>query len=136
MKKEQFFHFRRHVENPDILIPPSSKADSRGGICIFAKPIEKENIILWGISKCHEGDNYNKSKARSIAEGRAMANFIRKSKGKAEVHNNYGTVSPFMDYEKVKMMAVEIANLLHNMELSSFSDIILNWENLTVYPIR
>jgi hypothetical protein len=46
MKKEQFFHFRRDTEDPTLLVPPSPQADSRGGICIFAQPIEKEYYSL------------------------------------------------------------------------------------------
>lgn len=129
MRKEQFFHFRRHVQDHNVLIPPSPNADSRGGICIFAQPIEKENIILWGIAKCHENDNYVKAKARTIARGRAISNHIRKSKGKEEIPNIYGTVSPFMDYDKATRIAVKIANCLHDMNLSSFADLVIDWKN-------
>lgn len=132
MRKEQFFHFRRHVQDHNILIPPSPEADSRGGICIFAQPIEKENIILWGIAKCHENDNYVKAKARTIAKGRAISNHIRKQKGKAEIPNIYGTVSPFMDYDKATRIAVKIANVLYTQDLSSFADIEINWQEETV----
>jgi hypothetical protein len=129
MRKEQYFHFRRHFEKNKVLIPPSPEADSRGGICIFAQPIESENIILWGVAKCHENDNYVKAKARTIAKGRAVSNHIRKQKGKPEIPNVFGTTSPFMDYDKATRIAVKIANCLHDMHLSSFADIEIDWEN-------
>jgi hypothetical protein len=128
MKKEQYFHFRRDSEDHQLLVPPSPQADSRGGICIYAHPIEKENIILWGVAKCHENDNYVKSKARTMAKGRAISNYIRKTKGKTEIQNDHCTVSPFMDYEKAVRMAVKIANCLHELGMSSFADIQVDWD--------
>jgi hypothetical protein len=70
-----------------------------------------------------------KAKARTIAKGRAISNHIRKSKGKEEIPNIYGTVSPFMDYDKATRIAVKIANCLHSMEVSSFANLEIDWEN-------
>lgn len=132
MKKEQYFHFRRDKDYPELLIPASPQADAKGGICIYALPIPEENIILWGIAKCHENDNYVKAKARMIASGRAISNQVRVALGKPEIPNIHGTVSPFMDYDKATRMAVKIANKLHEIGFSDFQFLNIDWENESI----
>lgn len=127
MRKEQFFHFRLKKETGELVSASDPNVSAQGGICIFARPIVDENIILWGVSKCHENDNYSKHSARVRAEGRAVSSYVRKIKGRQERVNPFGTVSPLLSYDDAKEMAFKIAERLHQIRSSKLIDISIYW---------
>lgn len=129
MRKEQYFHFRISEKNPQNLVIPSPDASPRGGICIYVEPIPDRNIILWGVAKCHENDNYRKSTAREIAKGRAVGNYLREKRGKPILQNHFAISTANFEYEQVKKIAWAIAEAMHLNDVSDFASLDIDLVN-------